>query len=80
MKSAATMLLGTLLLFVTAADAQDNYEIQVYASETVPQGRTMVELHSNYTIQGERRYASNAAAMAASATVAHVPSSAHSGR
>jgi hypothetical protein len=34
--------------------AQDNYEIQVYGSETVPVGRTMVELHSNYTIQGER--------------------------
>lgn len=34
--------------------AQDNYEIQVYGSETVPAGRTMVELHSNYTIDGER--------------------------
>src|SRR5215831_16020555 len=34
------------------ADA-DNYEIQVYGSETVPAGRTMVELHSNYTVKGE---------------------------
>jgi hypothetical protein len=34
--------------------AQDNYEIQVYGSETVEAGRTMVELHSNYTIDGER--------------------------
>ncbi len=34
--------------------AQDNYEIQVYGSETQPKGRTMVELHSNFTIQGER--------------------------
>src|SRR5438034_1487550 len=42
-------------LFALSAPAQDNYEIQVYASETVPQGRTMVELHSNYTIEGERR-------------------------
>jgi hypothetical protein len=33
--------------------AQDNYEIQVYGSETVAPGRTMVELHSNYTIDGE---------------------------
>src|SRR5215831_15828215 len=34
--------------------AQDNYEIQVYGSETVPAGRTMVEFHSNFTIDGER--------------------------
>lgn len=34
--------------------AQDNYEIQVYGSETVEKGRTMVELHSNYTINGNR--------------------------
>jgi hypothetical protein len=32
--------------------AQGNYEIQVYGSETVPADRTMVELHSNYTIEG----------------------------
>lgn len=36
------------------ASAQDNYEIQVYGSDTVPAGRTMVELHSNYTIEGNR--------------------------
>lgn len=34
--------------------AQDNYEIQVYPSETVPKGTTMFELHSNYTLQGRR--------------------------
>jgi hypothetical protein len=43
-----------LVLLPLAASAQDNYEIQVYASETVAAGRTMVELHSNYTIDGER--------------------------
>jgi Putative MetA-pathway of phenol degradation len=32
--------------------AQDNYEIQVYGSDTVPPGRTMLELHSNFTIEG----------------------------
>lgn len=32
--------------------SQDNYEIQVYESETVPAGCTMFELHSNYTING----------------------------
>jgi hypothetical protein len=32
--------------------AQDNYEIQVYGSELVAKGRTMFELHSNYTANG----------------------------
>src|SRR5438034_9307980 len=43
------------LLFAFSSPAQDSYEIQVYGSETVPAGRTMVELHSNYTINGQRR-------------------------
>jgi len=34
------------------APAQDNYEIQVYPSELVAPRITMVELHSNYTING----------------------------
>ena len=34
--------------------AQENYEIQVYGSETIPRGITMYELHSNYTINGRR--------------------------
>ena len=34
--------------------AQDNYEIQVYGSETVAPKNTMVELHSNYTINGSK--------------------------
>jgi len=44
----------TLLLFTASGllRAQGNYEIQVYGSETVPAGRTMVELHSNFTVQG----------------------------
>ena len=33
-------------------EAQDNYEIQVYASPTVGKDTTMVELHSNYSIIG----------------------------
>src|SRR5580698_4750478 len=48
-------LLFTIVYFVAflqIANAQDNYEIQVYGSETVEPGRTMVELHSNYTIDG----------------------------
>lgn len=34
--------------------AQENYEIQVYGSETIPRGVTMFELHSNYTLNGSR--------------------------
>ena len=35
--------------------AQGNYEIQVYGSDTVPPKNTMVELHSNYTLQGQKQ-------------------------
>ena len=42
-------------LFCTvSARAQDNYEIQVYDAETVDPGKTMVELHSNFTIDGSK--------------------------
>jgi hypothetical protein len=34
------------------AKAQDNYEIQVYGSDTVPPETTMLELHSNFTLKG----------------------------
>ena len=34
--------------------SQDNYEIQVYGADTVPAGKTMVEIHSNFAVQGER--------------------------
>jgi hypothetical protein len=49
------------LIFVTGCAflsapvrAQDNYEIQVYAYDTVEPGHTMVELHSNFTIDGSK--------------------------
>ncbi len=49
--------LTLLLVLVGAAahraDAQANYEIQVYGSETVPAHQLMVELHSNFTAQGQ---------------------------
>ena len=41
-----------LLLFSYGARAQDNYEIQVYGSDTVDKGATMVEFHTNYTADG----------------------------
>jgi hypothetical protein len=43
-----------LIAITIHVKAQDNYEIQVYGSETVEQGHTMVELHSNYTIDGSK--------------------------
>ncbi len=39
---------------ITAAGAQDNYEIQVYGVDTVAPGHTMVELHSNFTVDGSK--------------------------
>ena len=42
------------LIVVAAAPlcGQGNYEIQVYGADTVAPGRTMVELHSNFTVEG----------------------------
>src|SRR5271170_1215595 len=37
------------------ACAQGNYEIQVYGADTVEPKSTMVELHSNYTIEGQKQ-------------------------
>jgi hypothetical protein len=39
---------------LSRVQAQENYEIQVYGSPLTPRGRTMFELHSNYTIDGQR--------------------------
>jgi hypothetical protein len=40
------------LCFAASARAQDNYEIQVYASDTVEAGATMFETHTNFTASG----------------------------
>jgi hypothetical protein len=52
-----TILKGIQLSVLIAAVAlplygQGNYEIQVYGADTVAPGRTMVELHSNFTVEG----------------------------
>jgi len=46
--------LALVALFFSSvcARAQDNYEIQVYGSDLVDPAHTMVELHSNFTIDG----------------------------
>jgi hypothetical protein len=46
---------AAFLLNLASARSQDSYEIQVYPSELVQKGHTMVELHSNYTVEGERQ-------------------------
>jgi hypothetical protein len=38
----------------TICEAQDNYEVQEYASPTLGKDTTMVELHSNYSFIGNR--------------------------
>ncbi len=48
----ALLILSTTLS--PSAAAQDNYEIQIYAYDTVEPHHTMVELHSNFTIDGSK--------------------------
>jgi hypothetical protein len=43
-----------LLLSVRISSGQGNYEIQVYGADTVPPKTLMTELHSNYTIEGQK--------------------------
>ena len=49
-----TFSLLCLFAVVRPLAAQDNYEIQVYGSETVAPKTTMLELHSNFTIDGSK--------------------------
>src|SRR6266852_6808181 len=46
--------LVTIPALALPSRAQDNYEIQVYAYDTVAPRHTMVELHSNFTFQGSK--------------------------
>ncbi len=46
---------AVICLLTALAHAQDNYEIQVYGSETIPRGITMVELHNNFTAKGSKK-------------------------
>ena len=52
MKLCALVLIYFMPFFI---NAQDNYEIQVYGSETVGKDTTMFELHSNYTLSGSTK-------------------------
>ena len=52
---AAVLCFVFLAAALAPALAQDNYEIQVYGSETVAPHATMVELHSNFTFEGSKQ-------------------------
>src|SRR5580765_8678972 len=55
LRSRSSLLLPLFLFLLTAfICAQDNYEIQVYGYETVAPRSTMVEIHSNFTIDGSK--------------------------
>ena len=55
MKNARRILLVLWLVVpMAAAAAQSNYEIQVYPSETTEKGKTLFELHSNFTGMGSK--------------------------
>jgi hypothetical protein len=46
--------LFVISIFCSISHAQDNYEIQVYGSETQAPRSTMVEIHSNFTVEGSK--------------------------
>ena len=48
------LVLLTVILAAPLTRAQGNYEIQVYGSDLVDPKHTMVELHSNFTIDGSQ--------------------------
>jgi hypothetical protein len=54
MKLIRIVLISLFFACATTLHAQDNYEIQVYGSETVEPHTTMVEFHTNFTINGEK--------------------------
>jgi hypothetical protein len=51
----ALFVLLNLFLLTLSAHAQDNYEIQVYSSDATPKNVTMVEIHSNFTVDGSKQ-------------------------
>jgi hypothetical protein len=55
LSSRSPVLLPLFLFLLTGfICAQDNYEIQVYGYETVAPRSTMVEIHSNFTVNGSK--------------------------
>jgi len=48
----AALMMSAVFALTAWACAQDNYEIQVYGSDLAPARTTMVEIHSNFTVEG----------------------------
>jgi hypothetical protein len=51
---ATALVVLTLAVAASLTRAQDNYEIQVYGYDTVAPRSTMVEIHSNFTVEGSK--------------------------
>lgn len=49
-----SFILLALVVCAIGVQAQDNYEIQVYGADTVEPHSTMVEFHTNFTINGSK--------------------------
>src|SRR5438132_3769061 len=48
------LVVSWVVILSNTAQAQDNYEIQVYSYDLVAPHHTMVELHSNFTFEGSK--------------------------
>jgi len=56
LSTARISLISFFLFIFNVLTGQDNYEIQVYQSATTEKGKSVIELHSNYTLAGNRQY------------------------
>ena len=54
-QSVRLLLLGIVVLVLRTAQAQGNYEIQVYGADTIEPRTTMFEIHSNFTAVGQKQ-------------------------
>src|SRR5438876_5744516 len=50
------LVVSWVVILSNTAQAQDNYEIQVYSYDTVEPHHTMVELHSNFSFEGSKTF------------------------
>jgi len=53
------LLVAGIIMLPLVGMGQENYEIQVYGSQTQARNSTIFELHSNYTFDGEREIIKN---------------------
>jgi hypothetical protein len=54
MRRLVLFLVVMVAAFEIPLNAQDNYEIQVYSADTVAPHSTMVEFHTNFTVEGSK--------------------------